>query len=134
MKTNLLIITAILIVTGSFFVNLSAQEALKAVAKKCENTDGVKTSIVKSRQQSMTSIRFANNEELKKEILAAFEKDRDQADRSIEDKESGKIVSLRYSFGKTSYSYSEDEEKTFYSYSKDEKNGGISFSIIERYE
>jgi uncharacterized protein YycO len=111
----------ILIVTGSFFVNLSAQEALKAVAKKCENMDGVRTSILKSRQQSMINIRFANNEELKKEILAAFEKDKDQADRSIEDKDSGKIVCLNYTFGKTSYMYSEDRD-------------GVSFSIRGRYE
>ncbi|MDR2680368.1 MAG: hypothetical protein LBC47_06115, partial [Tannerella sp.] len=77
MKTNRLIITAILIITGSFLVNLSAQEALKAVVKKCENAEGVDVSIIsqkakeKKETNTMTSVSFKNNEGLKKEILDA---------------------------------------------------------------
>jgi esterase/lipase len=134
MKTSRLIITGVLIITGSFFVNLSAQEALKAIVKKCENMDGVKTSVIKNNtvkvsnqvtskeKKSIIDIRFANNEELKKEILVAFEKEQDQADQSIEDKESGRIIRLFYRFGETSYSYSED------------KNGNISFTVIEKFQ
>jgi lipopolysaccharide export LptBFGC system permease protein LptF len=134
MKTNRLIITVILIITGSFLVNLSAQEALKAVAKKCEDVEGVKTSVIRNNstkvrnggisteKKSIIDIRFANNEALKKEILAAFEKDKEQADKIIEDKESGKIVNLHYCFGNTTYFYSEN------------KNGNISFSIMEKFQ
>jgi hypothetical protein len=117
MKSNRLIITGILIITGSFFMNLSAQEALKAVVKKCENTEGVKVSIIKSQKvtkekvvSSVINISFVNNEALKKEILAAFEKDQDQADQSIMDKESGKITRLHYRFGEADYSYLESKD------------------------
>ncbi|MDR1224630.1 MAG: DUF5024 domain-containing protein [Tannerella sp.] len=126
MKTNRLIITVVLIITGSFFMNLSAQEALKAVMEKIEKTEGNKRIVYtisgeKSKRKTiMTSISFEYNEELEKEILAAFEKDKDQADRKIESKENGEI-SLRYSFGKISYSYSP----------KKNKKGWVSFTVME---
>ncbi|MDR1098234.1 MAG: DUF5024 domain-containing protein [Tannerella sp.] len=127
MKTNRLIITAVLIIAGSFFMNLSAQEALKTVMEKIENMAGVKQigfakSVQKYKQKTIiTSISFPVNEELEKEILAAFEKDKDQADRRVENKDGRKIIDLRYSFGKISYSYS----------SKKNKNGWVSFTVME---
>jgi hypothetical protein len=119
--------TVVLFITGSFLVNLSAQEALKVVMEKIENMAGVNQigytkSIQKSEQKTIiTSFSFPVNEELEKEILAAFEKDKDQADQKVENKEGGKITALRYSFGKISYSYS----------SKKNKNGWVSFTVKE---
>jgi hypothetical protein len=108
----------ILIVTGSFGMNLSAQEALKAVMKKCENADSVDVKVVsqkkfgetkeKKETTVMIDISFKNNEGLKKEILDAFEKDRDQAKETAENKRNGKIYGLHYRFEKSYYSYSED--------------------------
>ena len=126
MKTNRLFITVVLIITGGFFANISAQEAIKALAKKCESMDNVSVSVVKNRNketknvsQIITSISFKNDDALKKEILAAFEKDREMADQEVESRGNGKFNSLFYSFGNTQCSYSED------------KNGNVSFSIIE---
>jgi len=126
MKTNRLIIAVVLIITGGFFANISAQEAIKALAKKCENMDNVSVSVVRNRdketkkvRQIITSINIKNDDALKKEILAAFEKDKEMADQEVESRENGKFSSLVYMFGKTHCSYSED------------KNGNVSFSIIE---
>ncbi|MDR1525497.1 MAG: DUF5024 domain-containing protein [Tannerella sp.] len=125
MKTNRLIITAILIISGGFLVNLTAQEALKAVVQKCESMDNVTVSVIRrkitkekretEKRETMENkvktvvinVSFKNNEELKKEILAAFEKDKNQADQEMMSKENGKVRSLNYRFGETSYIYLE---------------------------
>ena len=126
MKTNRLFITAAIIIAGSFIVNISAQDALKAIAKKCETMENVDISVVRNRnretkkmERTIISINFQNNESLKKEILAAFEKDRSNADQDIEDRKSGRGRELMLRFGSSSYSYSERND------------GRFSFSVIE---
>jgi len=126
MKTNRLLITVVLIISGGFLVNLSAQKALNAVVAKMEKMDNISVNIVKDKDKdtkkvilSIMNFNFKNNESLKKEILSAFEKDKEMADRESENKEQGRRTSLLYRFGNTSFSYSED------------KDGNISFSVRE---
>ena len=128
MKTNRLFITVAIIIAGSFFVNISAQDALKAIAKKCETADNVDISVVRSRDKEtkkvnryIMNVDFKDNEALKKEILAAFEKDRGNADREVEDRKNGKVKELMLRFGSSSYTFSEGS------------NGKFSFSLIENY-
>lgn len=127
MKTSQLIAVLALFIAGSFSMDLSAQETLKALVKKCENMENVNVSIVRNKDkttrkvsQVITSISFSNNEELAKEILAAFNKDKDVADQEIENRSNGRVNNLFYRFGSTSYSFSEDG------------NGGGSLSVIDK--
>ena len=115
MKTNRLIILVILLITGSFFVNISAQEALRAIAKKCETLDNIECNIVKSRNHKtqevahyMMSFKFSKNETLRKEILAAFEKDKGVAIRESIRKKDG-LMNITYFFVNGQYSFKEDE-------------------------
>lgn len=127
MKTNRLIAILFLIVTGMFFMDLSAQEALKALVKRCESMKDVNVNIVKNKdkntrkvRQVITSVSFKNNPGLVKDILDAFNKDKDMADQEIENRSNGRTNNLFYKFGSTSYSFSENEE------------GAGSLSVIEK--
>ena len=126
MKTNRLFITAAIIIAGSFIVNISAQDALKAIAKKCETMENVDISVVRNRNketkkvdQYIMSITFEKNESLKKEIIAAFDKDRVNADQEIEDRKDGRVRNMMLRFGSSHYSISENP------------NGRITFSVNE---
>ena len=126
MKTNRLFITAAIIIAGSFFVNISAQDALKAIAKKCETMENIDISVVRNRNketkkvdQYIMSITFEKNESLKKEIIAAFDKDRVNADQEIEDRKDGRVRNMMLRFGSSHYSISENP------------NGRITFSVNE---
>ena len=139
MKRNRLFITVAAIVAGSFLINISAQDALKAIAKKCETLENVDVSVVRNRNKEtkkvemyIMSVNIKNNESvkkeivkendaLKKEILAAFEKDRINADQEVEDRKNGKIRELLLRFGSSSYTFSESH------------SGNFSFSVIEDY-
>ena len=107
MKTKRLFITVIMIIAGGFFMNISAQEALKALAKKCETLENVEISVVKNKKMNsfMMRIVFTNNESLKNEILAAFKKDREGADHIAENK-SSQNVRLTYRFENIVYTFS----------------------------
>ena len=139
MKTNRLFITVAIIIAGSFFVNVSAQDALKAIAKKCETLENedFSVNVVRTRNKDtkkveryIMTIDFRNgpsakkdavkdNEPLKKEILAAFEKDRSNADHEMEERKNGKITTFSLRFGSSSYTFSESS------------SGRFSFSVIE---
>jgi hypothetical protein len=128
MKTRNLIVAAILLLTGSLATDLYAQETLKALMKKCENMENVDVDVVRSRNKEtkklervVTEISFKNNQTLVNEIIAAFEKDREMADKEIEEKSNGKIKELFYRFGDNSYSFTQRD------------NGGGSISVIESY-
>ncbi|MDR2919154.1 MAG: DUF5024 domain-containing protein [Tannerella sp.] len=125
MKTSQLIVVLVLLVAGCFSMDLSAQETLKALVKKCENMENVNVNIVRNKDKTtrkvskvITSISFSNNEVLVKEILAAFNKDKDMADQEIENRSNGRVNNLFYRFGSVSYSFSEDG------------NGSGSLSVI----
>jgi len=128
MKTNRLFITVVIILVGSFFVNISAQDALKAIAKKCENMENVDISVVRTREKDtkkvnryIMNVDFNDNESLKKEILMAFDKDRSNADHEVEGRKNGRGRELMLRFGSSTYSYSE------------RLDGRVSFSVIEDY-
>jgi len=116
MKTNRLIISVIFLLTGSLFVNISAQEALRAIVKKCETMDNIECNIVKARDEKtkkvtryIVSFKFSENEALKKEILAAFEKDKETANRENMRKKDG-LINITYFFSNGHYSFKEDED------------------------
>lgn len=127
MKTNRLMVVLVLLITGCFSMDLAAQETLKALVKKCETMKDVNVNIVRNKDkntrkvtQVITSISFSDNDRLVKEILAAFQKDKNQADQEIENRTNGKVNNLFYRFGSTSYSFSEGED------------GAGSLSIIDK--
>ena len=115
MKTNRLTILVILFITGSFCVNISAKEALQAIAKKCETIDNIECNIVRSRDRKtqkvthyMMRFKFSKNEALKKEILEAFEKDKGTAIRESIQKKDG-LMNITYFFTNGQYSFKEEE-------------------------
>ncbi|WP_163357161.1 DUF5024 domain-containing protein [Dysgonomonas sp. 25] len=87
MKTIKLIILAILFVSAGSVVNsLSAQENLNKWVKKCESISSVETSLIsyknpetKKLERETVRITFADNDELRKDLFAAFEKDKANA-------------------------------------------------------
>jgi hypothetical protein len=128
MKTRHLIAAAILLITGSLSADLSAQETLKALVKKCESMDNVNTSVVRNRnkqtkklEKEIISLNFSNNQALVNEFIAAFEKDKLMADKEIEGTNNGRKT-LFYRFGDTSYSFSQLNE------------GSASVSVIQKDE
>lgn len=127
MKTKQLIAVLVLFIAGGFSMDLSAQETLKALVVKCENMENVNVNIVRNKDKEtkkvsrvITSISFSNNDALVKEILAAFNRDKDVADQEIENRSNGRVNNLFYRFGSTSYSFSEDG------------NGSGSLSVIAK--
>ncbi|MDR3142997.1 MAG: DUF5024 domain-containing protein [Tannerellaceae bacterium] len=129
MKTRNLIAVAILLLTGSLAADLSAQETLKALVKKCENMENVNISVVRNKnketremQRAIINISFNNNQALAGEFIAAFEKDKEMADQEIENKSNGKTTTIFYRFGNVTYSFSQGND------------GSASISVIEKYE
>ena len=134
MKTNRLIISVIFFLTGSLFVNLSAQEALRAIVKKCETMDNIECNIVKARDektkkvtQYIVSFKFSKNEALKKEILAAFEKDKESANRENIRKKDG-LIDITYFFSNGHYSFREDKNGDMTFTARDYFSGDIGYN------
>ncbi|MDR0431105.1 MAG: DUF5024 domain-containing protein [Tannerellaceae bacterium] len=113
MKTKKLIMVAIILIAGSFSSELLAQETLKALVQKCENMENVDMSIIRKKNEKREvtrvtiSINLNNNPALINEFIAAFEKDREMADREIENRKNGKMNDIYYTFGDVSYSFSQ---------------------------
>lgn len=127
MKTNRLIAAVILLAAGSMTMHVSAQEAIKAIIKKCESMENVNMNTVRNKDsqtkkltRSIVNINFSNNEALAKEVIAAFNKDREAADQEMENRQNGKVNNLMLKFGDTRYSFSQGKE------------GHVSISVIER--
>ncbi len=128
MKKKSLILIAIMLIAGSISTEVFAQEAIKALVKKCENMQNVNINIVRSRNKDtkklervVKNISFSNDKILADEFIAAFEKDREMADKEIENMSNGKLDNLFYRFGNSSYSFSYDKE-----------GGSVSITVIER--
>jgi hypothetical protein len=126
MKTRNLIAVVILLMGGSLSADLFAQETLKALMKKCENMENVRVSMSRSRdgatkelKRATTTIDIRDNRALADEFIAAFDKDRAQADREVEERENGKRT-LNCRFGDVSY------------WLEDKGNGSLSISVTER--
>jgi hypothetical protein len=131
MKTRNLIAVTILLLTGSLATDLFAQETLKALVQKCENMENVNINVVRRRnketkemERTITNISFSDNQALKNEFIAAFDKDKGLVDQEIENRSNGKIINIFYRFGDISYSFSLSQSD----------DGSESISVIEKYE
>ncbi len=109
---NVLLIATILIITG-LSSDLMAQNALRAMVKKCESADNVEVNVVRKKdketmklKQSITTIRIKSNKALIDEFIAAFEKDEPSAYEVIYTKKDGKIVPQYFKFKDVSFSFS----------------------------
>lgn len=130
MNMKKVLVVAMLLLIGSFTLDAVAQEAIKALVKKCENMESVNISTVRDRNKetkkvsrSVISISINKSDTaLINEFIAAFEKDKIYADKEIENKTKGEVSSLFYQFGNTSYSLSLS------------KSGSASVSIIQKGE
>ena len=77
---------ALLFFTGCFIANLSAQDNISALIKKCEKMSSVDMSYIINKDpktkkviNNITTITIKNDPGLVKEFIAAFEKDKDNA-------------------------------------------------------
>ena len=120
----------LLLFAGSFIICLSAQENIKALVKKCENMSSVDMSYIinkdpetKKVQNSITTITIKNDQNLIKDFIAAFEKDKDNAYSISGSVKNGVSLPANYKFfvGKDSYisctmSISDDKASASVSY------------------
>ncbi|MDR3062002.1 MAG: DUF5024 domain-containing protein [Dysgonamonadaceae bacterium] len=110
---NVLFITIILIV-GCLSNDLMAQDALKAMIKKCESLDNVEMSVVRKKnketlkvEQSITTITInVSNKALIDEFIAACEKDEPSAYEVIYSKKKGKVIPQFFRFKNVNFSFS----------------------------
>ncbi len=126
MKMKGIVISMLLLLIGSICAEVSAQENIEAVIRKCESMESVNMTVVRNRdpktkklQQTITSISIKNNPALVNELVAALKKDEPNATQAIDRKKNGKIVPQYYSFGSISYSFSLKED------------GNASISVID---
>ncbi|MDR0758019.1 MAG: DUF5024 domain-containing protein [Tannerella sp.] len=151
MKTKIGLLIGLMWLLGSFSMESSAQEAIKALIKKCETLETVDVNIIRHRDRntkevtrSVTSIQIHSNPALVKEFQDAFQKayddfskDKKVADREIITRRGGKIVNLQYRYGNVDYSFSVDNDGQDANVSVierwDEDNGsdGLSFMNFE---
>lgn len=128
MKTKS-VIAVILLIIGGFCLDVSAQQNIQAVVKKCETMDAVEISVIRKRNENtkqlekeITTISISSNPALVDEFIAAFRQDEPNATQVIDTKIKGKFVPQLYRFGKAFYSFSMDGE------------GNASVTIIEKNE
>ena len=129
MNTRNVVIAVIFLLLGSFAtMELKAQDAIKALMKKCESMENVTIDVIRNRNSEtgkvirlLTTIRFeiSSNPGLEKEFLAAFQKDAVKASQEIESMSGGKMKNVFYRFGESSYSYTSDNE--YFSFNAIEK-------------
>jgi len=117
MKKSNGMIAVIFVLLGCFSMESNAQDAIKAVMKKCENMESMTVSTIRTKGKNnltstLTSFNFdaSANPALVQEIIAAFQKDREKADKNMENKTGGKVTSAYYTFGTSWYSYNYDEK------------------------
>ena len=124
MKKNGLIML-LLFIMSSLSMELVAQENLNALVKKCETMPSLEVDVIKNKNEetkklevSVIAISIENNQALVNEFLSAFEKDKEDATKTIENSANGEH-SLLCVFDKVSYSISYGE-----------KNGSASVSVL----
>jgi hypothetical protein len=133
MKKSSRILIGALFCLGLITTEAGAQEAVKALLKKCESMENLDINIIRSRDKetgevrnSVTSIRIESNPALVKEFQDAFQSDyqknNEVADQELITRRGGKIVNLMLRYGNIHYQFSVDEKK----------DGDASVSVIER--
>ncbi|MDR1676473.1 MAG: DUF5024 domain-containing protein [Tannerella sp.] len=104
-----------LLLAGGAWMEPAAQETIDALVKKCESLDKVKVNIVRNRDpetkevtRSIVSILIPlqSHQALIDGFVAAFQKEKENAEQELENRENGKLISLFYRFEKKSYSLS----------------------------
>lgn len=107
MKTRNLILTAALLMVGSWAGDLLAQENLNALMKKCESMEKVNVDVIydkdrktKKPVKEVITITFSrkDNPKLLDEFLDAFRKDKEAAYKVMESKTDGKVMPSFYRF------------------------------------
>jgi hypothetical protein len=145
MKTKSRILIAIALFAGFTAENLNAQEAVKALIKKCETMETVDINTIRSRDpetkellRSIVSINVRSNPSLVKDFQNAFqadyqnaEKSKGAADREVITRRGGKIVNLMYTYGNTSYNFSVTDESNA-TISVVEGNGKVTIGEIAK--
>lgn len=127
------VILGLVFVIGGLSTNIWAQTNLKKWVEEAQNIDEVDVTIISERNpktkklsSSMISINFKNKPELEAKLYDAAKKDRDNADKVIENKRNGKIVPTVYEFNLPNEKY----KLTKYIFSKS-KNGSVSVVVKE---
>jgi len=112
MKAKNIILIASILFIGSLFNDLSAQQNLEALVKKCETMESVSMTVIRNKDsdkkvaQIITSIDIKSDPQLVNEFIEAFKKDEPNSTQSIDGKDGSRIVPQYYSFGNVSYSFS----------------------------
>lgn len=146
MKTRNLILTAALLLAGSWAGDLLAQTNLNALIKKCESMEKVNVDVIydkdrktKKPVKEVITITFSrkDNPKLLDEFLDAFRKDKEAAYKVMESKIDGKVMPSFYRFavGTSDLSFSlEDLNKKFKGNEYMLRNGEIRVTKIERFD
>jgi hypothetical protein len=114
MKTRTLIISFVLLATGSFSTGMVAQEKIKAPMQQIEKMNDkeiLEADIVRKnnpalRTKSFTMlIKLRYSSELEKKLTDTFKQDNEKASQVIEQKKGGKVVHYLYKFTNATYSF-----------------------------
>ncbi|MDF9828745.1 DUF5024 domain-containing protein [Parabacteroides sp. PF5-6] len=110
MRTKHVVLAVLFLMTGSLIGELQAQENIKAVMNKCITMDNVDVNRIRSKDRTIITVTFKNNDALMNEISEACRKDEPQAEHISESKKNGKMVPNFYRFDKGSFSIKVNEE------------------------
>ncbi|MDR1407978.1 MAG: DUF5024 domain-containing protein [Tannerella sp.] len=113
MKTKGRLLVGLMWLLGSFSMEANAQEAVKALIKKCENMESIEMSVIRKRDRNTgdvisnhISFKITSNPALAKEFQDAFQKELDsknKANSEIVTMRGGKIVSALFKYGNSRY-------------------------------
>jgi hypothetical protein len=144
MKTKKIWMMIMAFLIGTIGGSVNAQSHLKAVMKKCESIDNVDVNVVNNKDRKtgklsrrVTNIQFSSKEnpKLLDEFLSAFNQDKDNADKVIENKQKGKMVPTYCLFidgtTKISFNMSIYEQVVATNWEKTPKD--VSINCIEKF-
>jgi hypothetical protein len=114
MKTRIILISLVLLLTGGFSTELFAQDNIKALMQQIEKMDDkeiLEADIVRKnnptlRTKSFTMLaKLKYSPELEKKLIDTFQKDSEKANQVIEQKKEGKVQQYLYRFDNATYSF-----------------------------
>jgi len=114
MKKKNLILSFVLLIAGSFSMEIFAQENIKALMQQIEKTDDkeiLEADIVRKnnptlRTKSFTMlIKLRYSPELEKKLIDTFQQDSEKANQVVEQKKDGKVLQYLYRFDTSTYSF-----------------------------
>ncbi len=132
MTTKRFLSFCLFLLLGAVSENVWAQTALNAIMTKCESMDNVdiqkivnKDSETRKVIQIVTDVTFQENQALVDEIVAAFNKDKEETIQQIDSKKNGRMLPEYYIF--------DDGEKGVAFSFGISKAGRVNFTKIEDY-